>query len=48
MEECRDLVQELSANEELRNDYRNKSYEVYSYYDSKYIIQEMFDKMEMS
>jgi len=48
MEECRDLVQELSANEELRNEYRNKSYEVYSYYDSKYIIQEMFDKMEMS
>ena len=45
MEECRDLVQELSANEGLRNEYRNKSYEVYSYYDSKYIIQEMFDKI---
>jgi hypothetical protein len=45
MEECRDLVQELSANEKLRDEYRNKSYEVYSYYDSKYIIQEMFDKI---
>ena len=30
---------------ELRNEYRNKSYKVYSYYDSKYIIQEMFDKI---
>jgi hypothetical protein len=45
MKECIDLVQELSANEELRNEYRNKSYEVYSYYDSKYIIQEMFNKI---
>ena len=45
MEECRDLIQELSANEDLRDEYRNKSYEIYSYYDSKYIIQEMFDKI---
>ena len=32
MEECRGLVQELSVNEDLRDEYRNKSYEVYSYY----------------
>ena len=39
---------QIPYNEELRDEYRNKSYEVYSYYDSKYIIQEMFNKMEIS
>tara|TARA_R110002074_G_scaffold401783_1_gene601542 strand:+ start:2839 stop:3933 length:1095 start_codon:yes stop_codon:yes gene_type:complete len=48
MEKCIDLVKELSYNEELREEYRNKSYEVYSYYDSKYTTQDMFDKMEIS
>ena len=46
MEECRGLVQELSVNEDLRDEYRKKAVECYSYYDCDYVLGDMFKKIE--
>ena len=46
MEECKNLIDELSNNDTLRDEYRNKAFEFYSYYDSKYVMGDMMKIIE--
>ena len=45
MEECKNKIIELSNNDELRDDYRKKALECYSYYDCDHVISDMFKIM---
>ena len=42
MEECKEKIIELSNDKQLRDDYRKKAIDCYSYYDCNYIINDMF------
>ncbi len=42
MEDCKNKIIELSKDNELRDDYRKKAVEYYSYYDCDYVISDMF------
>ena len=46
MEECKGLINELSNDDSLRDEYRNKAFEFYSYYDSKYVMGDMMKIIE--
>ena len=46
MEECKNKIIELSNNDELRDDYRKKALECYSYYDCNHVISDIFKIIE--
>jgi replicative DNA helicase len=41
MEECKNLIYELSNDDILRDEYRHKAFEFYSHYDSKYVMDDL-------
>ena len=42
MDECISTIKELSTDESMRNEYRESAYQCYSWYDSKYVFDDMF------
>ena len=46
MEQCKNKIIELSNNDELRDDYRKKALECYSYYDCNHVISDIFKIIE--
>ena len=42
MDECISTIKELSTDESMRNEYRELAYQCYSWYDSKYVFDDMF------
>ena len=42
MNECINIIKELSTDENMRNKYRESAYHCYSWYDSKYVFEDMF------
>ena len=42
MDECIKTIKELSTNQNMRNEYRKLAYHCYSWYDSKYVFEDMF------
>lgn len=43
IEECLDTIKKLSENEKMREEYREMAHHCYSWYDSKYVFNDMFD-----
>ena len=48
MEECLDTIKKLSEDHKMREDYREMAYHCYSWYDSKYVFEDMFTVIKES
>ena len=43
MEECKKVIDKLLNDDIMRDEYRKKAKQVYSYYDSSYVFNDMFN-----
>ena len=42
MEECLETIKNLSEDENMRKEYRDKAQKCYQWYDSKYVFEDVF------